>query len=471
MIDTLHFFGGAGKYKYECERLMTAFYPSARLCFDKEPDTGGYVSLYSDGGRLRAVLSDDERREKSAASSGDDTLDELILCGLMYDLLSEHTGITLPWGILTGVRPIKVIRTALYTRPDAKSYISDLLRVSKEKLDIAKSIISVQDPILDMLSEKSVSLYISIPFCPTRCSYCSFISSSGGALKLKDEYFELLLKELDVCRALIQDAGLNILTIYIGGGTPTTLSAEQLKRLTDKLAQFELSHLKEFTAEAGRPDTVTKEKLIALKGGGVSRISINPQTLSDEVLRAIGRSHTVEQFFKAFYLARGAGFDNINTDIIAGLPKDTEEGFADTVDRLIKLRPENITLHTLSIKRSAALNADKSDISYRGAGNMVASAQKALWHSGYRPYYLYRQKNIADNLENAGYCLSGKECLYNIFMMEDAQSIIAAGCAGSSKFVKKGVIKRSVNFKYPYEYVSRFDEVISRKRQAAGFFK
>ena len=261
------------------------------------------------------------------------------------------------------------------------------------------------------------------------------------------------------------------MTIYIGGGTPTTLSAEQLKRLTDKLGDFPLSHLKEFTAEAGRPDTVTKEKLLALKHGGVSRISINPQTLSDEVLRAIGRSHSVEQFFEAFYLARKVGFDNINTDIIAGLPKDAEEGFADTVDRLIKLRPENITLHTLSIKRSSALKADKSDLSYRGAGKMVAAAQSALWDNGYRPYYLYRQKNIADNLENAGYCLSGKECLYNIFMMEDAQSIIAAGCAGSSKFVGKDGIKRSVNFKYPYEYISRFDEVIKRKRQAAEFFK
>ncbi len=474
MISSLYFLGGAGKYKYEAERLITAFFPSERieLCFDSEPKGDGWVSLYADDESLQAVLSDGDRKQLSLPSSKDGGRDELLLCGLMYDLLKEHTGISMPWGILTGVRPVKVIRAAYDKYRDrAGEYIFDVLRVSKERQATANKIISAQRGALERLGKNSVSLYVSIPFCPTRCSYCSFISSAGNALKLKGEYLKLLLCELDIYRELIHDCGLTVSTVYIGGGTPTVLEPDELSLLLDGLARFDLSSVIEFTAEAGRPDTITEEKLRALKRGGVTRISINPQTFNDDVLKNIGRAHTAKQVYNAFSLARQCGFDNINTDIIAGLPGDDTDSFHDTLERLRELSPENVTVHTLSLKRSSTLFYKREKANISGAAAMVEDAARLLESTGYYPYYMYRQKNIADNLENVGYCKPGRECFYNIYMMEELQSIIAAGCAASSKLVDGGGIRRIVNYKYPFEYISGFDKMLDgRVEQLRKFF-
>ncbi len=474
MISSLYFLGDAGKYKYEAERLVTAFIAPNRINIftDREPEGDGRLSLSADSGRLGAVLSDGEiHYEAYSAERDNEKENELELCGLIYGLLKRYTGKELPWGILTGVRPVKVIK-GIYERlgGHAEKYLTEKLHISERKLETANSVIAAQKPILAKLKPDTVSLYVSVPFCPTRCSYCSFISSSGSALKLKGEYLELLLKELDVYNEMTRRLGLKINCVYIGGGTPTVLESDELSRLLEKLSEFELNGLAEFTAEAGRPDTVTEEKLRALKKGGVTRISINPQTLNDGVLKRIGRAHTARQVYEAFALARRAGFDNINADIIAGLPDDTADSFHNTLSELIGLSPENITVHTLSLKRSSSLYREYDPNSFGAfASEMVAYASDALGRAGYYPYYLYRQKNIADNLENVGYCKAGYECLYNIFIMEEVQSILAAGCAASSKLVGKDDIRRVVNFKYPYEYISEFDEVISRKREIEDF--
>ncbi|MCH5323819.1 MAG: coproporphyrinogen dehydrogenase HemZ [Eubacterium sp.] len=473
MTDKLYFYGRAVDYKYEIERLTRCFLPPGPLGlhYDEPVSGNNYIAFSADEKYITVTVSDGEKLQLTEETADRDDLTELRLWRMIYKLMSARTGITLPWGILTGVRPVKVIKS-VYERyhndSEAERFLTEEVLVSKEKLATAKKIISVQQPFADMLHRRSVSLYVSIPFCPTRCSYCSFISSSGSALKLKGEYLALLLKELDVYKDIVRDCGLEITSVYVGGGTPTMLEADELSRLLDKLSEFDLSHMREFTVEAGRPDTVTADKLKALKSGGVSRISINPQTMNDEVLKEIGRSHTAKQVYEAFELARQAGFDNINADIIAGLPKDTPDSFHDTLTQVCGLSPENVTVHTLSLKRSSTLYQTHGEPS--GAGDMVADATKFLTDAGYQPYYMYRQKNITDNLENIGWCKPGYECLYNIFIMEELQSILAAGCAASSKLVGNGKIERIVNFKYPYEYISRFDEVTKRKREIEEFF-
>ena len=249
------------------------------------------------------------------------------------------------------------------------------------------------------------------------------------------------------------------------------MEPDELSLLLDGLARFDLSSVIEFTAEAGRPDTITEEKLRALKRGGVTRISINPQTFNDDVLKNIGRAHTAKQVYNAFSLARQCGFDNINTDIIAGLPGDDTDSFHDTLERLRELSPENVTVHTLSLKRSSTLFYKREKANISGAAAMVEDAARLLESTGYYPYYMYRQKNIADNLENVGYCKPGRECFYNIYMMEELQSIIAAGCAASSKLVDGGGIRRIVNYKYPFEYISGFDKMLDgRVEQLRKFF-
>ena len=474
MINSLYFDNTASEYAYELERLIRNFSLPHKLDFyiDKAPTGTDYAYFCADNGRLSVTVSDNGKTFTEASCITEMSERENELCRLLCRCMEAHGHTPLPWGILTGVRPVKYIRSIYETNSNAEQYIRNNLLVSDKKLHLAKDVIKLQKPVLDTLDLKKISLYISIPFCPSRCSYCSFISASGeGALKLIDDYFELLLGELDMYADIVSRYSLKVDTVYIGGGTPTTLSATQLDRLIEKLGKFDISNVREFTAESGRPDTITEDKLKVLKNGGVRRISINPQSMNDGVLAAVGRRHTVKQVCEAFDIARKVGFDCINSDIIAGLPTETEQSFEQSLERLCNLSPENITVHTLSLKRSSALFRQFGSDIGNGAKNMTDTAYDLLSIKGYLPYYLYRQKNIADNLENVGYCKQGSESIYNICIMEDVQTILAAGCGASTKLYDGKNISRVINYKYPYEYISRFDLMNERKRDIEDFFE
>ncbi|MGN0621642.1 MAG: coproporphyrinogen dehydrogenase HemZ [Porcipelethomonas sp.] len=392
------------------------------------------------------------------------------LCRLVYLCLQELTGITPPWGLLTGIRPVKKM-TALIgqgkTKEEAFKILRDKFMVSDRRLEIAYLTARNQLPLIESMSSRDISLYISIPFCPTRCSYCSFVSHSmDSAVKLIPDYIRLLAKELEIISEIIEKLKLNIDTIYIGGGTPTSISATQLKVVMDAVsANFDLNKIREYSVEAGRADTITPEKLRIIKAGGATRISVNPQTFNDNVLKIIGRHHTAQDTINAFFDARDAGFENINMDLIAGLPGDATESFHESLYKTMELSPESITVHTLTIKRSARLYDEKAEnFSGNHASVMADESMDVLPSRGYLPYYLYRQKNTVENLENIGFAKKGYESLYNIFIMDETQTILGAGCAASTKIVDgNGKITRIHNHKFPYEYINRFDELMKKK--------
>ncbi len=379
------------------------------------------------------------------------------------------------WGVLTGVRPAKLARMLLeqgHMREEVPAILAKEYRVSPERLALVMPCMDAALEVQKTLEPNSVSLYIGIPFCPSRCSYCSFVSNSiEKAEKWIQPYLEVLLAEITETAKALKQAGRPILSVYIGGGTPTTLTAEQLTKLLAHIrSQFDLARLQEFTVEAGRPDTITEEKLEALKAGGVDRISINPQSLNDQVLAGIGRRHSVQQFCDSVNLAKKQDFACINMDLIAGLDLDTEESFRSTVEELIRLSPENITIHTLAAKKGAdradrAANAAKHAL----VENMLAFANQALSQAGYHPYYLYRQKFMAGGFENVGWCKPGTACFYNICMMEEIQDIVSLGAGGVTKFCRPGdnQIQRISNPKYPYEYVAQKDRVLAARQKLA----
>lgn len=462
-------------FQYEIERLFRAFFPPIKIQLSNDITLaeGDYCltqRIREDNAvRLLVRLCAEGRALEQSETVGADTPEkeqERVMSVLLYRVLSEFTGAGLPWGILTGVRPIRLL--AGYS----DEYALNKLLVSPEKLALARKIDKIQTHALAAVPKNSYSLYISIPFCPSRCSYCSFVShSTDKAMARIDEYVDRLTQELNQTAKIAEEYGLRLDTIYIGGGTPTTLSAEQLKRLFSALEPFDRSFLREFTVEAGRPDTISRDKLNIIKQAGAQRISVNPQTMNDSVLEAVGRKHTSEDTVRAYQLAREVGFDIINMDLIAGLPTDTEEGFCRSLDRVIELAPENITVHSLSLKRAAKLFRE-TDRRTCGVAGMIEYTHKTLAENGYIPYYLYRQKNTADNQENTGYSKAGAESLYNMFIMEEVQTILACGAGASTKLVdtKNGRIKRVMNFKYPYEYLDRFDEIEQLKREVIEFF-
>ena len=342
---------------------------------------------------------------------------------------------------------------------------------------MAKSIADLQRPVLERAQPMDCSVYAGIPFCPSRCSYCSFVSRTVGdksSRALVAPYVDCLCKELAATRAAADAAHLSIKTLYIGGGTPTSVNAQQLRQLMGTMAeQFDLPALEEFTVEAGRPDCTDEEKLRIIKEYGATRISINPQTFSDEVLRNIGRRHTAQDILDCYRTARRVGHDNINMDLIAGLPGDTVEGFRHSLQTAIDLDPENITVHTLTLKRASNLVVEHRAADYADVAAMVESCE-LLEKAGYRPYYLYRQKGTLQNLENVGWCKPGYECLYNIYIMEEVHTILSAGAGGSTKLVAPGArhgnIERIFNYKYPTEYIDRFDTILARKEGVKQFY-
>lgn len=371
-----------------------------------------------------------------------------------------------PWGILTGVRPAKVAASLLYSGKGifkTRRILRDEYFLNPQKAALATTVASNEIKLTKKLPQNTCSIYISIPFCPSRCAYCSFVSvTTQRLLGMIDEYLDALIEDLDETFDTIKELNLSLLSIYIGGGTPTTLSPKQLKRLLSKIkSRVDTTSLMEFTLEAGRPDTITAEKLSIAKEHGVTRISVNPQTLSNDILREIGRKHTAEDFYKAYAIAKESGIRDINVDLIAGLPGDDFKNFSETVDKIIELKPTNLTVHTFTVKKAADIlrkNSDVYTLSNVDAAKSVSYSQIKAKFSGYKPYYMYRQKNTVGNLENVGFSLEGHEGMYNIFMMEDMQTIFAVGASAVTKLVRKdengeNAIERIFNPKYPYEYL------------------
>ena len=395
----------------------------------------------------------------------------------LYRLLSEYTGVELPWGNLTGIRPTKIPMALLEegkSEEEIAHYMKETYFTSDEKIKLSIEIAERELQLLKKLDyEEGYSLYIGIPFCPTTCLYCSFTSYSMSAWKNRmDDYLSTLEKELDYTAVKFAHKKLN--SIYIGGGTPTTLNPKQLDRLIRKIkCSFDLSDLVEFTVEAGRPDSITKEKLMVLRNHDISRISINPQTMKQETLDLIGRHHTVQQTIDSFYLARELGFDNINMDLIVGLPGESLSDVADTMEVIRKLAPDNLTVHSLAIKRAARLNIQREryqDFEIVNTADHIALTSKVAEEMGLFPYYLYRQKNMAGNFENVGYAAPGKAGVYNVLIMEEKQSIVACGAGASTKRVwvqpnPDGThrIERAENVKDVAQYITRIDEMIERK--------
>lgn len=460
---------------YEPENVARLFFANARLV-RRLPQKEDAV-LARAGRRLAAgVRLSGKCTVLYAPAPADEKQAEYELASLVYELLKQVTGIRPPWGKLTGVRPVRIIhdrRAAGLSEEDIHRLFVEKYDCTEEKFRLAKSIADLQKPILAARGPRDYSLYIGIPFCPSRCSYCSFVSlSTQREGKLMEPYLDALCNEVRAIRNQAEHCGLALKTVYIGGGTPTALSADGLRKLMGTVAEcFDLSGLEEYTVEAGRPDCTDAEKLAVLKEYGATRISINPQTFSDEVLARIGRKHSAADILRCFEEARAAGHDNINMDLIAGLPGDTVEGFEKSLSTAISLSPENITVHTLTLKRASNLVIGSAAADY---GDVAAMLEKcgALSEAGYRPYYLYRQKGTLQNLENTGWCKPGKEGYYNIYIMEEVHSILSAGAGGSTKLVQPGGdrIQRIFNYKYPAEYINGFDTILQRKEGVSEFY-
>lgn len=473
-------------FHYETENLCRVFYPdeTIRIVYDA-PETGCITARMTETpeGFDFAVRTDRDCETGFLPKNTPDLRDaqELTVATLLYRLLSRQFGYTPPWGILTGVRPSKLMNTLLQdmNEAEAKRYFREKLLVQDGKTDLTAAVARQESRIIETSRPDSFSLYLSIPFCPSRCSYCSFVSHSitgAGAKKLIDPYVKLLVEEIRQCGDIAKELGLHLETVYIGGGTPSILTPEQLDAVCGALCEnFPMASAREFTVEAGRPDTITKEKLLSLKRAGVSRISINPQTLNDAVLQRIGRRHTAAEVLESFRLARSLGFDNINMDLIAGLDGDSAESFRQTLCGIIDLSPENITVHTLALKRASRLVTEENGSASGGAvavAQMLDEVQRQCTESGYIPYYMYRQSRCVGNFENVGWCREGFEGLYNIFMMEETHTVLACGAGAVTKLrdPHSNHLERIFNFKYPYEYISRFDELTARKARIKSFY-
>lgn len=470
------------KFHYELENLTRAFFPNEKIavsiCEEMPFEPLIPYILTVSGEKLSVTVCFDGFSKELSSEKGSD--DELSMATILYRLLEEYTGISLSWGLLTGVRPIKLLRKLREQmgEENAKDYFRSSLLVSDAKINLSSDTCSKEQKILDLSKADSFSLYISIPFCPTRCSYCSFVSQSIEKAKhLIPRYVELLCEEIALTSKIAKNLNLRLESVYMGGGTPTSLEAQDLAKILKTVRDnFDMSTCREFTVEAGRPDTITEEKLIALKENGCDRLSVNPQTLMDEVLVNIGRRHTVEDFYKSFELARKVGFTHINTDLIAGLPGDTPETFRKTIDGICALSPESVTIHTLSMKRSSQLTGDNMQIAKRDCENvssMLEYAYNSLSGLGFSPYYLYRQSRMLGNMENTGWSKEGYEGIYNVFIMDETHTILACGAGAVTKLKDPNSdrIERIFNFKYPYEYNDRFEELIDRKSAIAPFYK
>lgn len=468
-------------FHFELENLTRLFFPNEKITVIRdfsEPQPPYIYTEVSDKITISVNIGSFNKSETAVKKLADDD-NELVSAQLLYKLLCDFTGLTQPWGILTGVRPVKLLRRLAEESNEeqaVKKFEKDFF-VSNEKIALSRETEHNERKILELSKPEPFSLYVGIPFCPSRCSYCSFVMASiERAEKLIEPYTKLLCEEIKRTAEIANKLGLRLETVYFGGGTPTTLSAEQLDTVLRTVNKsFDMSTCREFTVEAGRPDTIDIAKLFALKENKVDRISINPQTVNDEVLKTIGRKHTAQQFFDAFELARKCGFDNINTDLIAGLPTDTPESFKNSLDSIVRLNAECITVHTLCMKRASRLTTEGVTLDLqqaRDAREMLAYTQNILGQNEYIPYYMYRQSRMVGNLENVGWSKKGFESLYNVYVMDETHTILACGSGGVTKLKRNNpdYLERIFNFKYPYEYIDRFDELIQRKSGIMQFY-
>lgn len=387
-------------------------------------------------------------------------------------------GITPPWGSLTGVRPDKMAVVRLdagLTAEETEQILQEEYFVTSRRARLATETALITRQLREDLGPRDIALYCGIPFCPTRCAYCSFVSHSvERSFSLVEPYLAALEAEVRSAGRMCRELGLRVRAFYMGGGTPTTLTAEQMDRLLSTLEQsFDLSACGEYTVEAGRPDTVTPEKLTVLKAHGITRVSVNPQTMEDTVLRAIGRRHTAAQIFTAMEQVAAAGFAHVNMDLIAGLPEDTPAGFRRSLDTCLTLGADNITVHTLSLKKGSRILTDGLHIPPAEAvAQMLDYADPALRAADYAPYYLYRQKYMSGSFENVGWCRPGAENLYNVYIMSELCSILSCGAGGSTKMVGgPGRMERVFNLKYPKEYTERPEKIAANQAIFAAFYR
>lgn len=471
-------------FSYDVENLAEIFFPYekikvlSQLPQDCNDNIVAVTEICGDEIIVDARVFEKKAVKKEKINQDSDC--QNIMSVLFYSAFSELLGVSYPWGILYGVRPARFWHSISdkYSKEQARQIFAQKYLVSPEKLSLVEQVAENENKIISLSANKSFSLYVSVPFCPTRCSYCSFVSHSiEKAAALVEPYVDLLVREIEQTAIYAKELGLRLESVYYGGGTPTTLSAKQLTRIAAAIRDnFDLSCLREYTVEAGRPDTVNADKLAALKAAGVGRISINPQSFNDNVLSAIGRRHSVKQTLDAFELARNARFDNINMDFIAGLPKDDVESFKHSIKTAVSLGAESITVHTLCLKSGAYMVTrdnvfDTGDIDT--VAEMVDFSREYLSAAGYVPYYMYRQGKSLGNLENVGWSKPGSECLYNVFMMDETHSVFAVGAGAVTRLKNplSGKIERIYNYKYPYEYIDGFDNMLKRKEKITSFYK
>jgi len=485
-------------YKYAAEQMLLTLFPDERPEYPEQPlpagENGAVLTLSLgrrwatatallqwDGGRYTAACRCPASRAAGDELERDRAL-QYILKQAFYKAGVQALGREPPWGSLTGVRPVKLPTRALergLSPQAAERELRRKYRVSPERARLAMAAAQAGLAAKRSLKPDELSLYLGIPFCPTRCAYCSFVSADvQRALKLVEPFLDALEREICGVGSLMSQAGTAARTVYMGGGTPTTLSAEQLDRVLTCLRRaVDLSRCTEFTVEAGRPDTITADKLAVLQRHGVGRLSVNPQSLRDEVLAAMGRAHTAADVFRAYELVRASGRWGVNMDLIAGLPRDTLDGFRYTLDAVLDLAPENVTVHTLALKKGSFLLTGGEGRTSLPDGRTVSAMLSYAWArlagAGYAPYYLYRQKYMTGSLENVGWCRPGFESLYNICIMEELHTVLALGGGGSTKLTdpNTGKVQRMTNPKYPYDYINAIDRIISEKAALIPFYR
>ena len=459
-------------FEQDIRELLMAFYPGEKFVHQKTEGTEFDVKGTPGAGVYRLELDGDA--VEFPVPEGDRLETKNRIKRNLYRLLEKRTGRSLPWGTLTGIRPTKIPMTKLeegWSREEIADFMKETYFAGDDKIALSVEIAERERELLSRMSyENGYSLYVGIPFCPTTCLYCSFTSYPIGKWeKRMDEYLGALFRELEYTADRMKGKVLD--TVYFGGGTPTSLSAEHLDQVISKVEElFDLSGVQEFTVEAGRPDSITREKLEVLKRHGITRISINPQTMNQKTLDVIGRRHTVDMVKEKFALAREMGFDNINMDLIIGLPGERMEDVAHTLEEVRRLSPDSLTVHSLALKRAARLNLEWDQYADMGMVNtqeMIDLTARFAREMGMEPYYLYRQKNMAGNFENVGYSLPGKACIYNILIMEEMQTIAACGAGTTTKvvFPQENRRERTENVKDVDQYIQRIDEMIERKEK------